>query len=209
MGNLPEGAGVAIAREIFGPLGGVVEICAVVDGEFRVSLDRVSVGSFVRRNHAALDGILQVAQESGGFPDSTMALVDGLGWHRDHEVTAPSLLLWSGGIEEFSPALENPRSVRRMVEAGRDLQLVRLMHALVGAAVAREKSSTSLSELIIEAIRAAAGLVGMRDPGAVRDTYRMWRVAHLPAVLMPGSGCADEVWNGYRSFAHTIDRLLS
>ncbi|MFJ8851878.1 hypothetical protein [Streptomyces sp. NPDC102437] len=64
----------------------------MVDGEFRVSL-----------------GILQVAQVSGGFPDSTMALVDERGWRPDHEVTAPSLLLWSGGIEEiFSNSRKSP-----------------------------------------------------------------------------------------------------
>ncbi|MFF3955110.1 hypothetical protein ACFYY1_18055 [Streptomyces sp. NPDC001890] len=209
MGNIPEDARVALAREIFGPLGGIVEMGAVVDFEFPIPLDRVSVGSFVQRNCAVLDRILQVAQEVGGFSDSTMASVDELGWHRDHEVTAPSLLLWSGGIEEFSSNLENPWSVRRMVEAGCDLQLVRLLHAFVGAAVARGQFGTALSELIIEAIRAAAGLVGMRDSGVMRDTYRMWRVAHLPTVLMPGSGCPDEVRNGYRSFAHTIERLHS
>ncbi|MFF3783913.1 hypothetical protein [Streptomyces sp. NPDC001933] len=65
--------------------------------EFPISLGRVSVGSFVRRNHAALDGILPVAEEGGGFPESTMALVDELGRHRDHELTAPSLLLWPEG----------------------------------------------------------------------------------------------------------------
>lgn len=188
----------SLARAIFGPLGGIVEIGAVADSGEGVPLNRVSVGNFTTRNHEDLHEILHITQTVGRFHESTMSLVDGLGWHVDHEITAPSLLLWSGGIEEYSPNIENPQAVRRMLGAGGDLQLVNFMHALVGAAVARSQPSDSTSELIIEAVRRACTLARISESGAVRTTYRMWRVAHLPDVLMPSSGCSAVIKTGYR-----------
>lgn len=209
MSNDSEVSETSLAREIFGPLGGIVEIGAVADSDENVPLNRVSVGNFSNRNQKDLHRILQIAQTVGGFHESTMALVDELGWHADHEVTAPSLLLWSGGIEKYSPNIENPRAVHRMLGAGGDLQLVGFMHALVGAAVARSQPAESTSELIIEAVRRACAVAGIYESGADRTTYRMWRVAHLPAVLMPSSRSSEAVKNGYRSFAHAIERIVS
>ncbi|GGV76885.1 hypothetical protein [Streptomyces massasporeus] len=34
-----------------------------------------------------------------------MAIADGLGYLREHEVTPPALLLWSGAVEEIPPRL--------------------------------------------------------------------------------------------------------
>ncbi|MFI1397562.1 hypothetical protein [Streptomyces sp. NPDC020681] len=94
----------SLVREIFGPLGGIVELGAVsVAGP--KPLNDVSVGDFAANHRSELDHILVAIREIGDFHPSTMALVDELGWHRDHEVTAPSLLLWSGSIEPFSPHL--------------------------------------------------------------------------------------------------------
>jgi hypothetical protein len=199
----------SLAREIFGPLGGIVEVGAVADSDENVPLNHVSVGNFANRNHSDLHRILQIAQTVGGFHASTMALIDELGWHADHEVTAPSLLLWSGGIEKYSPEIEAADAVQRMLGAGGDLQLVRFMHALVGAAVARKQPAAPTSELIVEAIQRACPVAGIHEPGADRAIFRMWRVAHLPAVLMPSSGSSEAVRTGYRSFAHAIERIVS
>ncbi len=199
----------SLAREIFGPLGGIVEIGAVANSDNKLPLNRVSVGNFANRNENDLNRILHITRTVGSFHESTMTLVDELGWHTDHEVTAPSLLLWSGGIEKYSPDIETPDAVRRMLGAGGDLQLVRLIHALVGAAVASKQPATLASELIVEAIQRACTVAGIRESGADRTAFRMWRVAHLPAVLMPSSGSSEAVRTGYRSLAHAIERLVS
>ncbi|MFD4692237.1 hypothetical protein [Streptomyces sp. NPDC058463] len=209
MNNDSENSETSLAREIFGPLGGIVEIGAVADSDENLPLNRVSVGNFANRNHNDLNRILHITQTVGSFHESTMTLVDELGWHADHEVTAPSLLLWSGAIEKYSPDIETPDAVRRMLGAGGDLQLVRFMHALVGAAVASKQLAAPTAELIVEAIQRACSVAGIHESGADRTVFRMWRVAHLPAVLMPSSSSSEAVRTGYRSLAHAIERLVS
>ncbi|MER5897283.1 hypothetical protein [Streptomyces sp. NPDC001876] len=205
----PEVSEVSLAREIFGPLGGIVEIGAVVDAGAGAALARISVGDFTARNKPELTHILRTVQEVGRFRPSTMDLVDELGWHADHEITAASLLLWSGGIEEYSPRLGSPQAVRRMAGAGADLQLVHFSHALVGAAVALGKPAAASSEPIVETMRRAARLAGSDAPGAAWDVYRMWRASLLPAVLMPAAASPHSVRIGYRSFAHALEQRLS
>ncbi|MEV8336028.1 hypothetical protein OG211_12720 [Streptomyces niveus] len=198
----------SLAREIFGPLGGIVEIGAVVDAEESAALAHVSIDEFTARNHPELSQILRTVQTIGNFHSSTMAIVEELGWHSDHEISAPSLLLWSGGIEEYSSDLNNPQSVRRMASAGADLQLVRFTHAMVGVAVAVGQPVDASSELIVEAVRRAAGLVGAENAGAAREIYRMWRASLLPQVLMQTSASPNSVKTGYRSFAHALESML-
>lgn len=198
----------SLAREIFGPLGGIVEIGAVVDAEESAALAHVSIDEFTARNHPELSQILRTVQTIGNFHSSTMAIVEELGWHADHEISAPSLLLWSGGIEEYSSDLNNPQSVRRMASAGADLQLVRFTHAMVGVAVAVGQPVDASSELIVEAVRRAAGLVGAENAGAAREIYRMWRASLLPQVLMQTSASPNSVKTGYRSFAHALESML-
>lgn len=208
MTNHAEVSETSLAREIFGPLGGIVEIGAVIDAGTSTPLAQVSVGEFTARNHEKLANILRTVQTIGNFHPSTMALVDELGWHADHEITAPSLLLWSGGIEEYSPDLGNPRSVRRMTSTGSDLQLVYFTHSLVGVAVTLGQPVATSSQLIVEAVRRAAKLLGADEPGAVWCAYRMWRASVLPTVLMPASGSPNSVKIGYRLFAHALEDLL-
>ncbi|WP_405501758.1 hypothetical protein OG501_25530 [Streptomyces niveus] len=198
----------SLAREIFGPLGGIVEIGVVVDAGESAALAHVSVDEFAARNHLEMSKILRTVQTIGNFHSSTMAIVEELGWHADHEITAPSLLLWSGGIEEYSSDLNNPQSVRRMASAGADLQLVRFTHAMVGVAVAVGQPVDASSELIVEAVRRAAGLVGAENAGAAREIYRMWRASLLPQVLMQTSASPNSVKTGYRSFAHALESML-
>ncbi|WP_299538384.1 hypothetical protein [uncultured Streptomyces sp.] len=199
----------SLARGIFGPLGGIVEIGAVAASLESVPLERVSVKNFIIRNQNDVRRILHLVQAIGTFHESTMALVDELGWHSDHKVTAPSLLLWSGGIDEYSPNMGIPQDIRRMLSAGGDLQLVAFMHALIGAAVAGGQPAESTSHLILEAIQRACTVAGIHESGSDRTTYRMWRVAHLPAILMPHARSSEAVKTGYRSFAHAIERMVS
>ncbi|WP_223190793.1 hypothetical protein [Streptomyces sp. TRM68416] len=112
--------GQVLAREIFGPLGGILEIGAVsATGTWSVA--EASVGDLVERHRADVDRLLDLIRETGRFSSESMAIGEQLGWLRDHQVTAPSLLLWSGNIQEISPRieeLEEPRIVRRMCRMG-------------------------------------------------------------------------------------------
>ncbi|MEV6790602.1 hypothetical protein AB0M87_01080 [Streptomyces sp. NPDC051320] len=131
-----------LGREIFGPLGGMVEIGAVV-AQGAWTLSDVSVGEFVARRRGELDQLLRVVRDIGDFAPATMGIVDELGYVRDHEVTAPSLLLWSGGYENVSPRLGEAVAVRRMSRTGGDLQVTNFLHALVNAAIERGSRESS------------------------------------------------------------------
>lgn len=88
---------------------------------------------------AALGGVMEGVRANGGFSDEVMAIADELGYFADHDVPAASLLLWSEGITgvpQPPERLEEPELVRRMCRIGADLQLTRLLPALVTAALA-------------------------------------------------------------------------
>jgi hypothetical protein len=127
-------------------------------------------------------------------------------------VPAASLLLWSEGIAglpEPLERLEEPALVRRMCRIGADLQLTRLLQALVTAALAAGTESGEGAVGIAEILRAACGLV---EPGRARTTpaevQRMWRVAHLPAILRPASDAPDWGKAGYRAYDAELERVL-
>ncbi|GGQ67845.1 hypothetical protein GCM10010250_45260 [Streptomyces althioticus] len=126
-----------LAREVFGPLGGVVEIGAVnATGTWRLA--DVSLGDFLHGRRAEVDVLLARLRSACAFDSTAMSIAWDLGWLRPHDVTAASLLLWSGGLTGVpdDPAeLESPAVVRHMCQVGADLQLTRLLHASVTAAV--------------------------------------------------------------------------
>ncbi|WP_151476602.1 hypothetical protein [Streptomyces albicerus] len=185
-----------MAREIFGPLGGIVEIGAV-QATRAWALPDVSVGAFLARRQDEVGRLLATVREIGGFSDASMAIADELGWLRDHQVTAPSLLLWSGAIEEISPRLEEleePSAVRRLCRMGADLQLAHFLQALVTAAivggkdvqrVAERKGSPKLSPLLCPSrtmrgealLRARSGRGGSTSCRATSVQVRMPRRA--------------------------------
>ncbi|MEU0371531.1 hypothetical protein ABZ070_14940 [Streptomyces sp. NPDC006283] len=197
----------SLAREIFGPLGGIVEMGAAAEAGQRPLRD-VSVGDFVDRHREVLGHILTGVREIGVFHVETMAIVDELGWHREHEIRAPSLLLWSACIEEFSPRIDEPASVQRMVRFGSDLQLVNLMQALVGTASQRAHNAEAVPDLIIRVVGLAASLVGMDPERAALDIFRMWRVTFLPQVLVPSSSSPDEIKRNFRNCAQLLESSL-
>ncbi|MGA6172478.1 hypothetical protein ACPEIF_19790 [Streptomyces sp. NPDC012600] len=199
----------SLGREIFGPLGGIVELGAVADAHPEQSLENVSLIDFVTRHQKELDEELSTIQRIGNFTSATMAVVDELGWHRSHEITAPSLLLWSGGIEEFSPQLSDPASVRRMVRTGGDLQMTNFLHALVSSATYRQRPVAATSQMIIHALRNAASLLGRDTSDSAYSTFRMWRVAFLPQILMPSAQSPSATKSGYRSFAHALEESFT
>jgi hypothetical protein len=200
-----------LARPIFAALGGLVEIGAARATGAGVLAD-VSVGDFLAPRQDDLRCLMEDVRALGRFPDAVMAIADELGYFADHEVPAASLLLWSEGIAglpEPLERLEEPALVRRMCRIGADLQLTRLLQALVTAALAAGTESGEGAVGIAEILRAACGLV---EPGRARTTpaevQRMWRVAHLPAILRPASDAPDWGKAGYRAYDAELERVL-
>ncbi|MFI1679880.1 hypothetical protein [Streptomyces sp. NPDC020607] len=196
-----------LAREIFGPLGGLVEIGAVVSaGSW--SLADVSVGAFVdgRREHLAR--VLALIRDIGEFDPDTMLIFDELGYARDHPVAVPSLLLSSGGYEEVSPRLGEPGAVRRMSRMGADLQLTRYLQALVNAAIARGADAAEGAPLVREALGIAVRITGdAPEPGAA-TVFAMWRVAFLAEILRPDSAARPDARDAFRQYAHALEDAL-
>ncbi|MGW5787408.1 hypothetical protein ACWEWK_25900 [Streptomyces sp. NPDC003757] len=199
-----------LARGVFGPLGGVVEVGAV-NAAGSWSVPEVSVGRFLDDRAEDVARVLSGIRSVCRFSDSGMAIVDELGWLRDHEVPAASLLLWSAGVTGVPEALEKleePALVRRMCRMAADLQLALLLQALVTAAVAVGTEAVRGAAQIVEVLTIACALVdpcGGSTPGLV---FRMWRVAHLPGILRTESDAPDEGKAGFRAYDEILDQLL-
>ncbi|MDT0341846.1 hypothetical protein [Streptomyces litchfieldiae] len=172
-----------LARDVFGPLWGIVELGAVAAAGGR-PLAEVSLARFVAARRAAVDRLLGLVREVGDFQSGTMDIFEEAGWEeqRTPEVIGGYLMLWSGAIESFPPDVADPVVVRRMVAMGGDLQLTALLNALVGAARVRGPGPARSVPLIVGVVRDAAALLGREAERAVVDTFRMWRVA-LPQAL--------------------------
>ncbi|MBB3076396.1 hypothetical protein [Streptomyces violarus] len=206
--RLPENA---LARSVFGPLGGVVETGAVnATGTWR--LRDVSLGVFVAQRQSDLDRLLDGIRSVCRFSDAAMAIAGELGYLEDHEVSAASLLLWSDGIMGVPDPLdriEEPSLVRRMGQIGVDLQLTRLLQALVTAALAEGTEAGEGAAGIAEILRVAGGLAEPAEGGPTpADIHRMWRVALLHGILRPASEVPDWGKAGYRAYDAELARLV-
>ncbi|MER7513473.1 hypothetical protein ABTX82_34875 [Streptomyces lavendulae] len=198
----------ALAREAFGPLGGLVEIGAVSEAGSTQPLNKVSVAAFVSRHRGELNQILDTVRAIGNFDAATMAVSESLGWFKDHEITSASLLMWSGCIDEYSAALDHPTAVRRMLRMGSDLQLVQLFHALVRIGAAHSMPTEGPSRRIESAITLAARLGGNQENNPAWNVFRMWRVKFLPSTLMPSSSTPPDEKARIRGYAHSLEALI-
>jgi hypothetical protein len=199
-----------LAREIFGPLGGIVQIGSVVATD-TWAVGEASVGELVSRRRDEVDQLLAVIREIGGFSDVAMAIADELGYLREHEVTAPSLLLWSGVIEQISPRLEEleePSVVRRMCRMGADLQLAHFLQALVTAAIVEGSDARQGTERVVEALNTAVALADDAGRNTAEGTFRTWRVTFLPGILRPRSSAPESGKAGFRAYARLMEDLL-
>ncbi len=189
-----------LAREVFGPLGGVVEIGAVnATGTWRLA--DVSLGDFLDGRGAEVDVLLAGVRSACAFDSTTMSIAWDLGWLRPHDVTAASLLLWSGGLAGVPAELESPAVVRHMCRVGADLQLTRLLHASVTAAVTARTEAKRGARALAAVLTAACALSGGPRPS---DVLRLWRVAHLVHVLRPGSDASDAGRSSFRAYEHVL-----
>ncbi|MGK5533802.1 hypothetical protein [Streptomyces sp. URMC 129] len=187
----------SLAREIFGPLGGIVALGAAGAG--------ASVGAFAAAHRAELDGLLRTVRTIGAFSAETMAIVEELGWHRDHDAT-PFLVMWSGFIEPFPFDADDPAVLRRMVGTGADLQLTHFLHASVAAALVAHEDPAGPAAPLADALRAACALLGGAADPAV--AFRIWRVASLAPVLRPDSGTPEPARARWRACAHALEAAL-
>ncbi|MES5823641.1 hypothetical protein [Streptomyces sp. RG80] len=74
-----------LARSVIAPLGGLLEVGAVTaTGTW--SLSDASVGAYVERRRSEVDRLLAGIHTVGGFGPVFMAVLDELGYLRDHEV---------------------------------------------------------------------------------------------------------------------------
>ncbi|MFI8894959.1 hypothetical protein [Streptomyces paradoxus] len=205
---VPEGV---LAREIFGPLGGLVEIGAVsATGTWSVSA--ASVGELVRERRGEVDRLLDLVRDIGGFSPATMGIADELGYLREHEVTAPALLLWSGAIEGIPARLEDleqPDIVCRMCHMAADVQLTSFLQALVTAAVVAGGDVRQGAARIAEALTIAAGIADATERSAPALVFRMWRVVHLPGILRPDAGTPEQGKAAFRSYDRALEALTA
>ncbi|MEV5977085.1 hypothetical protein [Streptomyces sp. NPDC052114] len=208
--TLPESV---LARSVFAPLGGIVEIGAVAaTGTW--TLTDASVAGFVAARRGEVARILELVQEIGDFGAPAMGILDELGYLREHPVEAASLLLWSSGYEEVSPRLEEPDAVRRMSRMAADLQPARFLQALIEAAITRGPDVPQGAELIAEALRMATDLLADASDdnspaAATRTAFRIWRTTHLAGLLLPTSQAHPEARPLFRAYGHAVDELLA
>ncbi|MEV7318833.1 hypothetical protein [Streptomyces sp. NPDC093970] len=199
-----------LAREVFGPLGGVVEVGAV-NSTGTWALPDVSMAEFLDRAGDRVRTLLDGVRVVCGFDDETMAIADELGYFRDHEVSAASLLLWSAGVTGVPQPLERleePAMVRRMCRMAADLQLVNLLQALVNAAVAGGTDAGTGAPRIARLLGTASDVADPTGACTPELVHRMWRVGRLPAILHPQSGAPEAGKVGYRAYDRELERLL-
>lgn len=171
-----------------------------------------SVGELVSSRRGEVDRLLDLVRGIGGFSPATMAIADELAYLREHEVTPPALLLWSRAVERISPRLEDleqPGVVRRMCHMAADLQMTYLLQALVTAAVAAGGDVRQGADRIAEALTIAAGIADVTGRSAPALVFRMWRVAHLPAILRPDACTPEQGKAAFRSYDQALEALTA
>jgi hypothetical protein len=201
----------ALARAVFAPLGGLVEVGAVnATGTWR--LGDVSVHDFLAHRRADVERLLTDIRSVCRFGDDSMAVVEELGWFRDHEVPAAHLLLWSAGVigvPQPVSGLEEPAMLRRMCRMAADLQLTSLLQALITAAVAAGTPARRGAPTIAVLLTTACDLADPSGRSTPEVVFRMWRVAHLPGILSPASDAPEGGRAGYRAYDRMLEELVA
>lgn len=202
--------GTSLARGVFAPLGGVVEVGAVNATGTYVLAD-VSVGEFLARRHADVARLMDGVRQACGFDDAVMRTADEFGWFRDYKVEAAHLLLWSAGVTGVPDSIEGLDEspvIRRMCRMAADLQLTEFLHAVITAAVAAMTDPRRGAAAIVDVLTTACDLADATGGVVPAQVYRTWRVAHLPGVLRPQSDAQEYGKAGFRAYDAELERLL-
>lgn len=197
-----------LGYDVFAPLWGILELGAVTASAEQTLRD-VSLADFVAAHRDELDRLLKVVRDIGDFSADTMAIFERQGgWNENREVTAEYLMMYSGCIEGYPPATDDPAVLRRMIHMGNDLQLATLMHSLVGAATVRGPGLEAASALVIAAVRMAGSLLGVDNERVASDVFRMWCVKFLPDILRPDSPSRTGAKAEFRNYAYALEDLI-
>ncbi|WNO73996.1 hypothetical protein [Streptomyces sp. AM8-1-1] len=68
---------------------------------------------------------------------------------------------------------------------------------------------TPMAEQWPAASEASAARTVFGPLGGIEDVFRMWRVRFLAEVLMPSSSSPEGMREGFRVYAHALERTLS
>ncbi|MFJ8085039.1 hypothetical protein ACIQ6Y_31030 [Streptomyces sp. NPDC096205] len=199
------------ARAVFAPLGGIVEVGAVnATGTWRLA--DVAIHDFLAHRRDDVERLFNDIRSVCRFSDCAMAVVDELGWFRDHEVSGALLLLWSAGVTGVPQPLsrlEEPPTVRRMCRMAADLQLTALLQALITTAVAAGTPASRGAPTIAGVLATACDLADPTGRSTPDVVLRMWRVAHLAGILSPGSDAPENGRAGFRAYDRTLEELIT
>lgn len=186
-----------IAREIFGPLGGVLEIAAVRRSGFLVPVDVHSFQSFATEVEDELAAILDQVEGLSGISRCEASLFERLGYGAPHEISLAALVMWSCGVAGMSSD-----DVERMVVAGSDIQLSRLVQALIFSAPNDEVPANS--EIIRRILLGCLRILGRSTEHDLSLVLRIWSASTLPAYLSPTSGASAASKEKVRVYARRL-----
>lgn len=201
-----------LGYEIFRPLWAMVVLGAVASVQSK-PLQETTLVEYVTSQRSNLDRLLGTIRAVGDFSTETMAIFEEQGgWRSDHVVTIDELsmdmVMYSGFIEEYPPDVHDSAVVRRLLDAGTDLQLANFMNALVDTAMARGPGLESSSALIIDAVRMAGSLLGIHRGSLASDAFRLWRVAFLQNVLLPDSIAPENTRKDLRKYVRVLGNIV-
>ncbi|MGV9454939.1 hypothetical protein [Streptomyces sp. NPDC003635] len=167
-----------------------------------------SLGAFLAERDGELTRILAGIRGLCAFGPVFTAVVGELGYFRDHEITAPSLLLWSGGVEGVRPDLAHPTAVRRMCRTGADLRLTEFLQALITAALVAKTDTTPGARELADILTLATDLVDGTGHCTPATAFRAWRLRCLIPVLRPDSGAPESGKAGFRADERALDAVI-
>ncbi|WP_147989510.1 hypothetical protein [Streptomyces sp. t39] len=186
-----------VAREIFGPLGGVLEISAVRYSGYLVPVEARSFQSFVAGIEDELAAILDQIENLSKISRSEASIFESLGYGAPHEISLAALVMWSCGVAGFSS-----NDVERMVVAGSDIQLSRLTQALIFSAPSEGVAANS--EVIRRILLGCLRILGRSTTGDLSLALRIWSVSILPAYLSPAAGASADSREKVRAYARCL-----
>ncbi|MEU8088994.1 hypothetical protein AB0B57_35935 [Micromonospora sp. NPDC049101] len=204
---------VSLAYDIFAPLWGLLQLGAVREWD-GASAFRPLFLEFVTARRDSLARLLTGIQAVADLSDDTMAIFEKQGgWSDDDPDFVPdqlgaSLLMYSGFVAEYPLDFADADTVRRVIDAGTDLQLVNLLQGLVGAALVRGPEVRSAASLVAESMGIAAEIIAVDAGPALANTVRSWRIAHLAPAVRPDSNMSEARRARLRALALQVESSL-
>jgi hypothetical protein len=90
-----------------------------------------------------------------------------------------------------------------------DLQLTLFLQALINAAIAAGTEAGRRAPVVAEVLAIACDLADAAGRSAPADIFRMWRVAHLPAILRSESDAPESGKVAFRAYDRLLEELFA